>query len=136
MIVWSSNYRRIINHFRKTINNYFNLLFYYNQPINNENIVNKNNDFSINNINSDNLEKTFDNNIHFVINKLSLPQLYELLYELGICSKSLTYDNDENENPIQEEEKMLVIQLYEILKDEDEMVKNDKLFKFFISVLG
>ena len=31
---------------------------------------------------------------------------------------------------------MLVIQLYEILKDEDEMVKNDKLFKFFISVLG
>ena len=62
MIVWSSNYRRIINHFRKTINNYFNLLLYYNEPINdeninekekvniinNENIVNENNDFSIN----------------------------------------------------------------------------------------
>ena len=167
-----------INHFRKTINNYFNLLLYYNEPINdeninekekvniinneniindeniinnenimdNENIINnennENNDFSINNINSDNLEKTFDNNIeekrinHFVINKLSLPQLYELLYELGICSKPLPDDNDENENPIQEEEKMLVIKLYEILKDEDEMVENDKLLKFLISVLG
>ena len=78
-------------------------------------------------INSDNLEKIFDNNIHFVINKLSLPQLYELLYELGICSKPLPDDNDENENPIQEEEKMLVIKLYEILKDKDEMVENDKL---------
>jgi hypothetical protein len=93
-------------------------------------------------INSDNLEKTFDNNIeekrinHFVINKLSLPQLYELLYELGICSKPLLDDNDENENPIQEEEKMLVIKLYEILKDKDEMVENDKLLKFLISVLG
>ena len=78
-------------------------------------------------INSDNLEKIFDNNIHFVINKLSLPQLYELLYELGICSKLSPDDNDENENPIQEEEKMLVIKLYEILKDKDEMVENDKL---------
>ena len=31
---------------------------------------------------------------------------------------------------------MLVIKLYEILKDEDEMVENDKLLKFLISVLG
>ena len=31
---------------------------------------------------------------------------------------------------------MLVIKLYEILKDEDEMVENDKLLKFLFSVLG
>ena len=31
---------------------------------------------------------------------------------------------------------MLVIKLYEILKDKDEMVENDKLLKFLFSVLG
>ena len=149
-------YNHFIFHFRNTTNNYFNVLLYYNDPIEEENNkignnikynlnnINKNNfDLSINNINNENLDNTFENNIvdeykinNLVINKLSLPQLYELLYDLGICSKPIPDDNSENENPIQEQEKKLVIKLFTILKDEDNMVENDKLLKFLLSVLG
>ena len=149
-------YNHFIFHFRNTTNNYFNVLLYYNEPIEEENnkidnnikynlnnINNNNIDLSINNINNENLDNTFENNIvdeykvnNLVINKLSLPQLYELLFDLGICSKPIPDDNSENENPIQEQEKNLVIKLFTILKDEDDMVENDKLLKFLISVLG
>ena len=149
-------YNHFIIHFRNTTNNYFNVLLFYNEPIEEEknkidnnikynlNCINNNNfDLSINNINNENLDNTFENNIvdeykinNLVINKLTLPQLYELLFDLGICSKPIPDDNSENENPIQEQEKNLVIKMFLILKDEDDMVENDKLLKFLISVLG
>ena len=73
-------------------------------------------------------------------NKLTLPQLHEFLYELGMCSKPIPETNSESnpiiEGALQQKEKKLVTKLFNSLKDEEDKVEIDNLFKFLISILG
>ena len=73
-------------------------------------------------------------------NKLNLSQLYEFLYELGMCSKPIPETNSESnpivEGALQQKEKKLVTILFNSLKNEEDMIEIEHLFKFLISVLG
>ena len=73
-------------------------------------------------------------------NKLNLTQLYEFLYELGMCSKPIPETNSESnpivEGALQQKEKKLVTILFNSLKNEEDMIEIEHLFKFLISVLG
>ena len=73
-------------------------------------------------------------------NKLSLPQLNEFLYELGMCSKPLPETNSESnpivEGTLQKEEKQLINTIYESLKDENDLIEPENLLKFLKCILG
>ena len=78
-------------------------------------------------------------NIELIPNKFTLPQLNEFLYQLGIISNKPVENNENNpvvESILQQDEKKLINQLYESLKNDDDTVDNDKLLKFLISILG
>ena len=99
-----------------------------------------------NNFNNNNEEKKEEEtnkrtkkNIELIPNKFTSPQLNEFLYQLGMISNKPVENNENNpvvESILQQDEKKLINQLYESLKNDDDTVDNDKLLKFLISVLG
>ena len=78
-------------------------------------------------------------NIELIPNKFNLTQLSEFLFQLGMISNKPVENNENNpvvESTLQQDEKKLINQLYESLKNDDDTVDNDKLLKFLISILG
>ena len=124
--------------------------------VNNDNNQNKNNDKinEVNNIIEENKidednkneednnqkDKIYDINNNKKENKLTLCQLHELLYELGMCSKPIpeinTETNQINENIVQKKEKKLIIKLFNSIKNEDETIEIENLKQILISILG
>ena len=84
--------------------------------------------------------KTKRKNVELILNKFTLPQLNDFLFQLGMCSNKSLLENNENnpstESTLQQEEKKLINQLFNSLKNEDDTIDNDKLLKFLISVIG
>ena len=86
----------------------------------------------------DTIKKT-KKNIELIPNKFNLTQLSEFLFQLGMISNKPVENNENNpvvESTLQQDEKKLINQLYESLKNDDDTVDNDKLLKFLISILG
>ena len=90
--------------------------------------------------NNNEKEKNKDINNNKIQNKLTLIQLHELLYELGMCSKPIQETNSEinpiNESSLQKEEKKLIIKLFNSIKNDEEKVDIEDLKKILISILG
>jgi hypothetical protein len=70
-------------------------------------------------------------------NKLNLSQLTVLLQNLNFISKD---NNENNENQVQNinknTEKKLIIDIYDTIKDKDELINLDHLFIFLLSILN